>query len=785
MGKYFHRQILNMNQCFIRRVFFIIIPLAFFSQCFAQRGSGTWQDYLSYANAKKIAVAGDKVYCLTEGGLIYYDLQDNSINKLSDVAGLSDFGINTISYNEENNVLVVVYDNCNIDLVYGTMVTNLSDIKRKQMTGEKSINNISFTGNEAYLSFSFGIVVLNLDRKEIKDTYIIGEGGTHLSVNDIEILNDMIYAATDNGILTANKDDNLLDYNNWFYVEDIPRSNGKFNFLEIHAGKLIANYTPEEWYSDEMYAFDGTSWVSYLPGIKYAFDIQEDENYLTITSRGTVFIIDGNNNIVKEIRAYQFDNQQISEIQARSAGMTTGGTVWIADYENSLVKVSGESYENVRINGPMDNNVFALYHSGTNLWIAPGAKMGWLAPHFQRFGNEQWTYFSKPDYPELDGFFNIICVIADPSDESHVFAGSWGGGLLEYQNDEFVVRYTEKNSPLASALPQEPDEPYVRIGGMDYDSEGNLWVTNSNVANNLLKLTPSGEWEAFELPEVAGNYNIGQVIVTQNQDKWVVVNGHDVYVVNRDGSEKKYLPVTAYFNNGDYEEFNRMNNVYSIAEDNEGDIWVGTTKGVAVFSNPSRIWNAETFYATQPSLDLNNGLFNPLLETETVTAIAVDGANRKWLGTDGSGAYLVSGTGEEEIQHFTKDNSPLLSNNITAITIEQKSGEVFFGTDEGLISYQGNATGGNDVFKNVYVYPNPVRETYEGQVTITGLIANTDIKITDISGNLVHRAQSLGGQAVWDGKNVNGHRVKTGVYLVFCTDETGEKTHITKLLFIN
>ncbi|HKI90095.1 MAG TPA: two-component regulator propeller domain-containing protein, partial [Draconibacterium sp.] len=387
---------------------------------------------------------------------------------------------------------------------------------------------------------------------------------------------------------------------------------------------------------------------------------------------------------------------------------------------------------------------------------------------------------------ELDGFFDIVCMVADPNDPDHIFVGSWGGGLLEFQGDQFLNRFTNHNSPLETALPQQPDEPYVRIGGLGFDSEGNLWITNSDVAKNLVKRSPSGEWESFVLPEVASQRNIGQMVVTQNDDKWILVpRGHDAYVVDKTGTQKKRLLVTSYFNNGENEFFTRMNDVYSIAEDNNGEIWIGTSKGVAVYNNPGRIWETDNLYASQPGLDLNDGIYHPLLETETVTAIAVDGGNRKWLGTKSSGVYLISENGEKELKHFTQENSPLLSNTINTIAINQKNGEVFFGTNEGLISYMGDAIGGNDAYENVYVYPNPVRETYDGPVTITGLIENTDIKITDISGNLVYKTISLGGQAIWDGKNLNGHRVSTGVYMVFCSNKDGSQTHIAKLLFIN
>jgi hypothetical protein len=207
--------------------------------------------------------------------------------------------------------------------------------------------------------------------------------------------------------------------------------------------------------------------------------------------------------------------------------------------------------------------------------------------------------------------------------------------------------------------------------------------------------------------------------------------------------------------------------------------------GVAVFSNPESIWTTNVLYASRPGLNQNDQLFHPLLEKETVTAIAVDGANRKWFGTKSSGVYLMSADGETEIEHFDTDNSPLTNNEITDIAINQKTGEVFIGTASGLISYMGEATNANDEFTDVYVYPNPVRETYSGPIVVKGLVEDTDVKITDISGNLVYKTTSLGGQAIWDGKNLNGNRCKTGVYLVFMTDPLGEQTKITKLLFIH
>lgn len=768
--------------------FFLIL----FFQTQAQRQQDSWQDYLSFSNATKVAVAGSKIYCATEGGLFYFDREDNSIQKFTGVNGLTDFGIQSIAWNENNQVLVVAYKNSNIDLVYESEVLNLSDIKRKQITGDKNIYNISFSGDEAYLSCGFGIVVLNLEKNEIKDTYLIGDNGAFIRVNDVAVLDSKIYASTDEGILYAEKEGvNLLDYRNWDFVENIPYSTEKFTQLAVHSGGLWATYVPADNGKNELYRFDGQNWTRYLHSVYTSRDIQTVGNYMIVTGGSDVYLVNEQNQIEAKINSYQLEGNEVSPIHARSASFSSDGSIWIADYTSGLIRVSGENFESIFPNGPMDNRIFSLYTNKGDLWVTPGGRDdAWnnifQKPRFQLYKNQHWNYFTSDQYPVFDDFYDIVSIIADPADPEHIFVGSWGGGLLEFQGEQLLNRFTDLNSPLQNALPDRPGSAYVRIGGLDFDSEGNLWITNSEVSNNLHKLSPSGEWESVTLPQVANNFKIGEVIVTENDDKWIVVpRGNDAYIVDKTGTQKKRLLVTSYFNNGEYEEYNRMNDIYCITEDLEGALWLGTSKGVAVYNSPSRIWDSENFYAIQPSLDLNDGLYHPLLETENVTAIAVDGANRKWIGTSGSGVYLVSENGENEILNFNEENSPLLSNNIMDIAINEFTGEVFIGTSEGLISYQGDAIGGKDAYENVYVYPNPVRETYDGPVTVTGLIENTDVKITDISGNLVFETTSLGGQAVWDGKNLNGNRVRTGVYLVFCTDEYGEETHVEKLLFIH
>ena len=227
------------------------------------------------------------------------------------------------------------------------------------------------------------------------------------------------------------------------------------------------------------------------------------------------------------------------------------------------------------------------------------------------------------------------------------------------------------------------------------------------------------------------------------------------------------------------------NDIYSFAEDRDGVMWIGTNKGAVAYYNPENVFSdTDPFYAKKIILQLD-GPVNYLLETEIVTAIAIDGANRKWFGTQSAGVFLMSEDCTEQIYNFNTENSPLLSDNILCIAIEPESGEVFFGTANGIVSFRSTATEPDDFFTDVYAYPNPVKPDYEGDIVIKGLVANSNVKITDISGNLVYEVNALGGQAIWNGKNFDGERVKSGVYMAFCTNEDGSKTHVTKILFIN
>jgi len=391
---------------------------------------------------------------------------------------------------------------------------------------------------------------------------------------------------------------------------------------------------------------------------------------------------------------------------------------------------------------------------------------------------------------ELDRKFKIhdfVCVAIDPRDSRHVYAGSWGSGLFEFYDDKVVNVYNGYNSTLQA--PSGLEDYEVDVGGLCFDDEGTLWVTNSSAANVLSVLMADGEtWKSFNLGQLAvgaSNIEVGDIAIDHYGQKWILLRGAkmlvftDNYTIDNTGDDDAKI-LTSSIGNGALPG----SRVFSFAVDNEGEVWIGTDEGVAVFYTPENIFTNYDFDADEILVDYD-GYTQPLLISETVTSITVDGANRKWFGTDRAGVFLLSEDGLEEVYHFTETNSSLLANSVSDIAINHTNGEVFFATSSGLISFKSTATAGGETNTNVYAYPNPVREDYDGVIAVKGLVTNADIKITDVSGTLIYETKAEGGQAIWDGRNFNGRKAATGVYLVFISNEDGSETIVTKILIIN
>jgi hypothetical protein len=433
--------------------------------------------------------------------------------------------------------------------------------------------------------------------------------------------------------------------------------------------------------------------------------------------------------------------------------------------------------------------VFSLSISGNDLYVAPGGRDNSYVPLYNQgqiyhFDNTNWWNSSMAD---LGNVIDVVTVSIDPSDNKRIYAGSWGNGLIELYDGKLVAKYGESNSSLHHHSASDTSD--IRIGGTAFDQNGNLWVVNTH--NNYCLSRKSGnDWQDYNI-SIVNESDLGQLMIDRYDQKWVLMrytnlNTNSILVFTDNGtpdnpSDDKSRLLNSTVGSGNISG----NNVNALAEDRNGQVWVGTEKGICVFYSPENIFVPGQNFDAQQILVQQGSYVQYLLENEMVTAIAVDGANQKWIGTDRGGVFLFSPDGTKQIYHFTIDNSPLFSNRITALAINPLTGEVYIGTDKGILSFKSVATEGGDSFSDVYAYPNPVKEGYAGYIAIKGLVQDAEVKITDISGRLIFATKASGGQAIWDGKNFTGKRAKTGVYLVFASNETGSEKIVTKILIIN
>ncbi len=762
------------------RLSYLIIFLGFWlaQPLDGQVTMGQWRTHLPYKYCNLVEATNDRVFCASTGGLFYYNLEDNSVEKISKIDGLSDNEVSAMRWSSGLETLILAYQNSNLDIIRDGAILNLPDIMKKQIPGDKSIYDIFFLERQAYLSTGFGIVLLNLDKNEISETYYIGDNGDAIRINQVTSDGTYLYAATEHGIRRGLLSDPfLVDFNAWETLSDIPNSGGDFSAITYFQGSFFAAYTDPAGGKDQVYYNTGGGWIPYpyFTGEK-CHEILDQGVFMTLVDESGAHVINDN----------WLEVQMLEAGQPRSVSMDDHGDLWMADYGSGLITNQGGGRWSMIPNGPSSTSVYDMEASGNKLYAVQGGVSGswnnlFKAATLETFRDEMWGASTNRECRDL------VSLAVDPADHRHVYAASWGYGLLEFNEEGPGERFTEANSSLQTII---PGGDFVRIGGISYDPQGNLWMTNSNVAEPISVFKADGTWKSFRADNLISSYNaLGKILVTQSGHKWAIIpRGNGLFAMDDnftvdDDSDDEYRKVSVV------DKYGKVitNDVRSFAEDRSGNLWLGTVQGVLVMYSPYRLFYEGSVYSQEILIPRNDGsgLADPLLGTQVVTAIEVDGANRKWLGTAGGGVYLVSEDGLEQVHQFNSTNSPLLSNSITDICVDGVSGEVFFGTDKGIISYKGDALESSLQYNNVVVYPNPVRETYEGPVAIKGLMEKTNVKIADMGGNLVYETESLGGQAIWDGTNFRGDRVATGVYMIFLSNADGTQSHVTKLLFIH
>ncbi len=732
----------------MKKLLLFILPVCVFSK---DVSIGSWKNYLSYNSGSFLCEANDKIYCVASNGLYYVDKEESTINRLSKTTGLSDISVNKIAYNEELNVLIVVYNNCNIDLIKNGVITNISDIKRKEIAGIKEIKNIDLNGNIAYLSSTFGLILLDLEKKEIKDTYNIGDSNGLYDVNACSFLGDSIYAATTNGVFVAYLNSPLLsDYNNW---SKLNINETRYDDLLVFNNQLVGDF------------FDSVVSIS-----------SNNERLLTVEKEKIIIS-----------SANQGDDILASDyfISLKYAIIDSEEKIWIADSVNGLLKFTYNEFEARLVpEGPVRNEIYSLEFQEEKLYQCHGGHANFGINALINDGvsvknkYDEWVNFDRYD---LGNCRDVLEVAVYKGSE---FYASWYHGISEMKDGTHVTKYGFANTGGALDTTYYSNNR-IRISDIKFDDNGNMWALSSEVNHPLAVKTRQGDWYSFNIGLNQVDLFLDDLLIDDYNQKWgVLARGNGLFVYNdnntiSDLSDDEYKKINTSVGSGNLPSMQ----TYCVEKDFNGEVWVGTDKGVAVFYNPEAVFTGFNFDSEQ--ILITEGDYGQyLLSEERVKCIYIDGANRKWIGTEKSGIFLLSENGQEEILHFTEENSPLLSNNIVDITMNNESGEVFIGTSKGLISYRSDATKGVTTQSSTEVFPNPVHENYYGPIAIRGLINNAFVKITDIAGDIVYQTTANGGQAIWNGLNKNNEKASTGVYLVFSTDELGNETMVSKILLI-
>lgn len=774
-------------------LFIILSPLLLFSQDFSV---GSWRDHLPYSNVEYVVPINNKCYASTPYSLYYYDLEDNSVNRLTTINGLSELGVSIIHPNHQNNALVVGYNSGNIDIVKGDQIINISAIVNSSVIGDRKIYGMYSKDNFTYLATGFGIVVLDVNKEEIKDTYYIGNNGEQIKVNDITIGGGYIYAATDLGVIFASENTPFLaNPASWSELIVPLTSATNFELIEYINGasseRLVVIQKGSSLNDDVGFCYENNSWNS--PAELNSDEINSIElnaSNLVVSKNGSVIEYDWTFNDLESL----FTFSGVSNVAPNHA-VWDGSKYWIGDRKLGLIALESNWKANqYPISGPYSNEGVHLVCLENELWVSAGRTTGsnwnntynWRGCfHFNQF---DWEAVNRTSISELadsvDLVSDFIWTTIDPSNTEHVFLSSFRGGLVEVLSGEMIKRHTYYNSSLQTRINQGGENVFV--SGTCFDNEGNLWVCNSFVSEPLSMLTPEGEWMSFTCGSSASDKLCTDLYIDKTMG-YIWMSIKDVGIVVYDNNQTPLISSDDQYKvlNSNTGQGGLPNNVVNtITEDRDGEIWIGTEQGPAVIYNVYDIFSSNDIDAQQILLNLD-GSVQLLLENENISEILIDGGNRKWLASAGGGLFLMSEDGTEMIYSFNKDNSPLFSNSISSLAMNENTGELYIATAEGLMGFKAEATSPETQFSDIYAYPNPVRPEYRGNIAVKGFMEKSEVKITDASGNLVYSTVSIGGQAIWSGNTLDGNRVKSGVYYVFATSQDGTQKTKTKILVLN
>ena len=759
---------------------------------------GEWRSHLSYHNLTQAVETPREVFFIANGTLFSYDKGWGEMKGYDKVTGLSDYQIAQLAYAPNDMTLVVAYSNGNIDLMRGEGVYNIPFLKEDIQINNKTVASIYVDNSTAYISFGKGVLALDLDKRVIKDFYNINRPcyATHTSA-------DSIFVATSTGVIKNDLRNNLLDLSQWvehpLTLDHFEPEQATVKMIAELAGERvywITRTASDSPFASGVYREDSLGVVSSVMASNTLRRVYcENERLYAIDPTG--------------ITCYTSFDEEPARWEAERVEWVTSrnpsdsiyyaalGTLGFNYYRQTAEGWYPKLMKPITLNSPKYNYCWStemahgqLYQVGGGRWTAPLQRPGSLSILTQMGGwiNAENDSIQKWTRKQIKDFTSVA---VDPEDRKHYWATTNSCGLIEFDNYRFKRIYDKTNSSLIPAY----GSTYF-LGGVAYDEDMNLFMTNGSVDTVIHVRDNLGKWHPIYYNALSNKGSIFDIFIDSNGDKWVNMPRQNpgLFLFNERGTFDDTKDDLSYFFTTFFDQDDKNINAtgfFCVAEDLDGKIWVGTDKGPIYFPRPELLLEQKDAVRCRrvkiPYNDGTNSAFY-LLDGQRINAIAIDGANRKWIGTESTGLYLFSADGREELLHFTPDNSPLPTNYITSLSIDPEVGTVYIGTDYGLISFRGEAIEGKEDLSNVYAFPNPVRPDYGGVITVTGLMDMTEVRITDIGGNLIIKGTSMGGQFVWDGSLPNGMRAKTGIYLVFGHAEgalDSSETVVTKIMVVN
>ena len=776
----------------MKKLFFLFLFLNY-SLTFSQVDySDSWEDFYSYNNVKDFVKVDNVLYALTDNAVFTFDEGTAEIKKFSSIQGLSGETTSAIHYNAAFKRVVIGYQNGLIEVIdENGAITISSDIVNFSQSGVKRINHISESGKTLYLSTSFAIVEYDIEKLEFGDTFFIGNSSTSLEINKTLISDGKIYAVTEDGVFTADVNNNfLIDFNSWQQ-----QFKGR-NFKEI------------TFFNNQIYVSEGSKLFQLKMGvlieIKDYFEniigLKSVGDKLSIALNKSAIILNSANNQVNVFSTTVDFDFTLNTAFIKDAIM------YLATKEFGVLKAgSGQlkMYEEIHPEGPLSNTVFSIDVKDNNLWVVYGGYDDAYTPNqkkqgFSHFNGENWINTQyNPDFSVID----LNCISIDPNADNRVYISSFGdtnlvnsvstGGLLVVENDEIKTFYNHLNSPLEDVISSNPSRVSIRTSGTSFDTQGNLWVSSISFDEELKKLSLSGQWSSFDLSSlktIPGKLGLSEIAISSNNTVWVGTRRNGVYAFNESGNRKRALIATPNLGNLPNTD------VLSLAIGKGNRVWLGTKSGMVVYRNASGVFDADVLNA-EPVIIEENGVGERLLGDQRINTIVIDGADNKWFGTDKGGVVYTNPSGQTTLANFSKQNSPLPSNRIFKIRVDKSNGKVYFATDKGIVVYNSEVAEFGDDLGEVYAYPNPALKNHE-TITIDGrkgthLPKGTNVKILDVAGNLVYETNVVegqelqGGKVVWNKKNLAGKKVASGVYIVLLSNGDGSETTTAKLAIVN